>query len=979
MPIFGDTVVVRRLVTAGLGGALLGLASQRHYLATVAWDHPAARLLLGLLLGALLGAGLAWGLARLQARLAPGRQPWAWGGGLLLLALAAGPAWGPLSGGGWWWLGLPVWPFLAWLVSRLTPSLRVGLSGLAPGWWHGWALGGLLLLALGLRLAGLGHGLPLTIPHCDTPKQLALIPQFVSGDFDPGFSYPLGHIYLYSGMIRLWQGLTGQAEPLPELDPNHPASATGYILAARAMQVVLGVGCVLWLTLIARGLWGWPAGLLAGLLLALDPLHLTYSRQVMGDVPQTFWILASLWAALAAARRGGGGPYLLGCGLCAGLAMATKLYGGYVVLAGLAAWWLAPVRRWRDPLFLVGGLLLGWGLGSPLLWQDPATWLEYLVNELVSQSRIQDKVPLAHDRLAQIWGGLRFLPTTLADRLGWAWLLAVPAALSWLWGRHQRRARAPILVAFTAALIITALRLTYLREWDLVHLTPFLHLALAGSALALWRRLSTPGLGWVLVRTGLTAVLAWQAVVGLSYAAVARWPDTRQFARQWLERHLPPGQTLAYDLFFSAIFWPPDGYHLVKEPVREVLRRGERPAGEGLAVAEWPWWESRPDSERVQPLMEFALRAGYWENPAISFHLTRAPRPRSELILWPPWVEAPRSLGFLDTPWSRRQPLHLAGDADLPSRLRLHARHGLPPLGLAVLGQGRARLDLGWGLARPLAPSDHGPPLLDPLPDLIPLWPRTYELRLSGAPADPRLWVALFPQPADLAPILARKSDWSNIIALSSITTGDPEAPAEFRLFLAAAQAALGQPETARQTLAALERERPGFLAAYHRLAAGPPGPDWDQALAAVVQPTAGPWWRPELTWRRSAAAPGSFLEQTSPQRHHLWLDPSFLPGRLALRVDLEPRPGPQRLRVVAHRPGVFTGDLAVFTVPAQADGIWLALDVPRGPVGLELILKTVDATAGPPLVLGYTARLDLPAELAWRWGLVAGLLPVQP
>lgn len=968
----------RRLAPAGLGGALLGLASQRHHLAQVAWDHPAARLLLGLALGALLGAGLAWGLARLQARLAPKRRPWAWGGGLLLLAPAAWPAWEPLARSGGWWLVPPAWPALAWLVARSAPPLLAGLSGLAPGWWRGWALAGVLVLSLGLRLAGLGHGLPLTIPHCDTPKQLALIPQFVSGDFDPGFSYPMGHIYLYSGMISLWQGITGQAEPLPPLDFNHPASATSYILAARAMQVCLGVGCVLWLVLIGRGLWGWPAGLLAGLLLALDPIHLTYSRQVMGDVPQTFWILASLWAALAAARRGGGSLYLL-CGLLAGLAMATKLYGGYAILSGLAAWWFSPSRHWGGLLALIGGLLLGWGLGSPLLWQDPATWLEYLRNEILSQSRMADKAPLAHDRLAQIWGGLQYLPRTLAHRLGWVWLLAVLPALVWHFRRPQRRELASVLVALTAALALTALRLAYLREWDLVHLTPFLHLAIAAAGLALWRRFSAPGAARVLVRAGLAAVLVWQGLLGLSYAEVARWPDTRQFARQWLERLLPPGQTLAHDLVLSSLFWPPDGYLLLEEPVRSTLRQAKRPGGEGLAVAEWPWWEPRPDPARVQPLMEFALLAGYWENPDITLNLPRTPIPRSELILWPPWVEPPRGLGFLETAWSRRQPLHLAGDPALPPGLRLYARESLPPLGLAVLGQGRARLDLGWGLVRTVAAPDPGPLLVAPLPDLIPLWPRSHGLALSGLPGESSLWVALFPQPADLAPLLARNGDWSGITTLSASVARDPAAPAEFWLFLAAAQAAQGQTEAARQTLAGLERQRPAFLAAYRRLAGDPPGPAWDQALASLVQPAVGPWWFPELTWIRADAAPGSFLEQTTPRRHHLWLDSSFLPGRLALRVDLEPRPGPQRLRVVAHRPGVYTGDLAQTTIPAQADGITFSLDIPNGPLGLELILEAMDGEVGPPLVLGYRARLDILAELAWRWGLVAGMLPGQP
>ncbi|MFZ5586183.1 MAG: phospholipid carrier-dependent glycosyltransferase [Thermodesulfobacteriota bacterium] len=848
------------------------------------------------------------------------------------------------------------------------PATRAALAERA----RPWLLAGVLLLALGLRLAGLGHGLPDWIVHCDTPKQLAQIPDFHAGRLDPGFSYPLGHIYLYSGVMRAWTELTGGPAELPPFDQNQPAPAAAYILAARALQCLLGVGAVLWVFFIGRALWGPVAGLLAALLLALDPLHLTYSRQVMGDAPQAFWLLGGLYLALRAGQAGGWWRYLL-AGAMAGLAVSVKLYGGYVLIAGLAAWWANPPRSWRPPLLLLAGLALGWSLGAPLIWSDPATWLEYLRDEITSQMGMADKVQLSHDRLAQVMNGLDYLVGLLPRNYAWPWLLGGLAGLGWLYWRRDRR-QWPLLAAAAAGLTLLALRLYYLREWDLVGVTPYLHLALAGGAAGLAGRLA----GRPVWRRGLVLALAglvvWQGLYALSYAQIARLPDTRHFARQWLASHDPPRGELTFDLMLSGpAAWLDPGPSEGKpqpDPLRQMLRDRASLPGADLAVVEWPWWEPRPGPGAPRPAMVFDLRNTYWENPEIAFYLPRAGSPFSRLLLAPPWApDPPASLGFIQTAWARRQMLAL-GQPELPVALTLHPRPALDALGWLALGRGRARLGLGPWASLELDPAPDRPQAgrLAPRPSPLPLWLNACRLELSPAPGA-ELCLLLAPTPADLAPLLARLGLWAEMAALCDGL--DAEAPAEAWLWRAAALARLGRPAEADQALAELNAREPGFLAAYRRLAvAERPDP---AALAVLVRPADGPWWLPELAWSADATGPAIHAEADA-DRHHLWLPHTFVPGRLRLVVSLDAGPAPARLRVIAHRPGVVSADLAAAELPPGAGSPAFALEAPAGPTGLELLLE--GAPGSRPRVTGYRIGLDWAAELAWRWRLLRGLLP---
>ena len=94
-----------------------------------------------------------------------------------------------------------------------------------------------------------------------------------------------------------------------------PGSSIRVVFAC-ALAAIAGTWCMGWL---AGGPW---CGALAGLLIALAPLHVRWSRAVMSDVPSSAaiaWIGA--WSLMALGRRRAGATWLL-LGACVGLAVA---------------------------------------------------------------------------------------------------------------------------------------------------------------------------------------------------------------------------------------------------------------------------------------------------------------------------------------------------------------------------------------------------------------------------------------------------------------------------------------------------------------------------------------------------------------------------------------------------------------------------------------------------------------------------------
>jgi 4-amino-4-deoxy-L-arabinose transferase-like glycosyltransferase len=169
-------------------------------------------------------------------------------------------------------------------------------------------------------------------------------------------------------LIGLALRAVGYGRPGPEAarlwydDTSSVFGTPALLTAARTPSIVLGaVGCV---AVFALGVLFRDArvGLVAALLLAINPLYRLHAHRAMSEAPcETFLYTALLIAAWCWGRafgpRGAAKPWLsiglIGAGIAAGLSVLAK-FNGLLALMTLAVWvvlgWSLPGRSWTAKL-----------------------------------------------------------------------------------------------------------------------------------------------------------------------------------------------------------------------------------------------------------------------------------------------------------------------------------------------------------------------------------------------------------------------------------------------------------------------------------------------------------------------------------------------------------------------------------------------------------------------------------------------------
>ena len=204
--------------------------------------------------------------------------------------------------------------------------------------------------------------------------------------------------------VMIGAGLHASGQPVPDVPAGDgswaglPLPSGAKLRAARMPSTLLGVAIAPMLLLVATLATGrWVAGLVAGLLYAVNPLALLCQARAMSDGPLMFFGITAILVLCWSCRREVGGPRgsLLGpSGLtlmvmgpaALGLATGSKLTGVFasatslLTLAAVVAWGLAirgaGRRAWAFDgliyLTLFGVLTTSWTiLANPTLYPDP--------------------------------------------------------------------------------------------------------------------------------------------------------------------------------------------------------------------------------------------------------------------------------------------------------------------------------------------------------------------------------------------------------------------------------------------------------------------------------------------------------------------------------------------------------------------------------------------------------------------------------
>jgi hypothetical protein len=420
----------------------------------------------------------------------------------------------------------------------------------APGAWrrgqpHGrivaWALlGAILLVALGLRVWGITHGLPYAY-NIDEADQF--VPRAIEmGGFSLNphyFANPPALTYLLHLIYTLYYG--GHAAAAGAFQ-THPG---GVYEIGRLTVAALGVLAVWFAYLLGGELYDRRHGLVAGALSAVAFLPSFYSHLALNDVPALAALTLSLLGAARAQRTGAGRDFAL-AGVALGVAAGTKYTAGIAILALIPAM-LARTGGGRiDRARLYGGALalllaaLSFLAVNPYALLDAHAFLAELAHESAIAGEGAGKLgaPRGPAILYYLW--------SFSWGLGWAPALGALAGIAIALGRRDR-SLALLLPMAIAYLAFMGLQGRAFGRW----LIPVLPAAAIYAAVALvWLSrlaLRLPERAGRVARSVLGGELALVALV-LGFGAqgavhdihddlVLSRTDTRTLARRWLAAH----------------------------------------------------------------------------------------------------------------------------------------------------------------------------------------------------------------------------------------------------------------------------------------------------------------------------------------------------------------------------------------------------------------------------------------------------------
>ncbi len=397
-----------------------------------------------------------------------------------------------------------------------------------------------------LRFWAIGTGIPYALGADEPQIMNRAVAIMRTGDFNPHFfDYPGLYIYVQMAVACVQFVLGASAGAWSSL---REIGADNFYFWGRIVTATLGVATV-YLVYQIGSRWGSRHALLAAGLLAVMPNHVRESHYVLTDVPVAFFVTLSFLLTLRALEKETVTSFAW-AGAAAGLAAATKYYGGIVLIAPFVAVFFVSgtfTARVRMAVALLVAAIAGFLVAAPYTVLDLPGFLNGFAAMANGMRGRPENLPVGWiTYLKHLQIGLA------ASGEGWARATAYGAMALLVWGLVHAivrvitgpgKGRFAILVVFPLVYFAAISNHLQLYARYLMPILPFVAVLIAiavVSGVTLSRRFSVP-------RAARTAAIAILTVVAILPPAIAsiRWDaafgrtTTYDRAYAWIRANLP--------------------------------------------------------------------------------------------------------------------------------------------------------------------------------------------------------------------------------------------------------------------------------------------------------------------------------------------------------------------------------------------------------------------------------------------------------
>jgi hypothetical protein len=518
-------------------------------------------------------------------------------------------------------------------------------------------LGGVLLLALALRLAAVFADYPFSY-YGDELHFIKRAMALGTGDLNPHwFHKPALLMYLLLfcyGCYFVLGYVAGLFGSVDQFGAHFLTNMGPFLVIGRCLVVAFGVGTVYVVQRIAVRVHGsFLHGLTAALAVAVVYPAVVGSQSVKADVPAGFFVALSFLIYLRSRERDAMGPTAV-ASLLAGAAMGTKYYG-VILLPGYAVMeWFGGLRCGRSWKSVLGRsaavcalFVLGFFLTSPYNFLDP-TWGRGFLGSMLERTGLEEATAVfdPDNDIVYVPGlgstvvAIGHLARRAIDPKALGTVFVVLAAAGLVAGALDKRTR-----PYATYLVFPLLAFVFLSAWwSSFHINwrhfnavvPLVCTLIFPGALFLARLVRVPRRWCVVVAL---ALVLGPAIRHLYSDVRYDWelfkPDTRTAAYRWIVENVDPRARMLLDEYGPILQPNPESVRRQRQrleglpaeeaftshhaPRLELLERFPSAAAKNFDELAHPWWLNRE-------LSDAELRQGWGHRDASNPMKLRVPK-----------------------------------------------------------------------------------------------------------------------------------------------------------------------------------------------------------------------------------------------------------------------------------------------------------------------------------------------------------------